>query len=524
MKQRKKELLDQYAQALSQLKKRLDKITANIDHLDLAAKAYFEQLRLALNNLQEQAIDKRGQLTNNWLLRYDQLMASLLRPTLPSEFRGSPAYYLRDAYAKLADLSYKFVDIRQKLLAQLTENRPLNTSLSQTVDYFVAPRGELVLSLWGNWLRRRLVLPVIVCWDAVRRVGNYLLGGFFMRSTILPALGVKDWRSASLKNHDGFENGFDEQFDWDDNLAKQLPEGIVMRCFHLVDEANAVACMELAPEGVNPDDPELKTVIYFLGNHNICYASLSVYLDDMISVSREGAPCRFVFWHYPGVLNSFGFPRKPADLVRSGLAVVEHVLGQGSTPDNLILKGHSLGGYVATHVAYCCHHMNVWVRLWNDRSFSDAPEYITACAVTRWGSGYRLRNFFVRMIVYAAYPLMWLVTRAVQCEAPSCYFFTRLKKDCADYIVVRSAPEVRAQGKVLDDTIIQDSASLDKSWWFRVYAWWRSDGSAQEHHYYTPTRLEEDAHQAPLKILLPSFRATKENAQRRFARFVARRS
>jgi len=137
---------------------------------------------------------------------------------------------------------------------------------------------------------------------------------------------------------------------------------------------------------------------------------------------------------------------------------------------------------------------------------------------------------FWRFVVYACYSLALLTTRIVRCEVPSSYFFTKLKRSCIDYIVVRSSPEVRAKGDVFDDVIIQDSGSLDTNWWFRFCGWWRQNINRSDHHYHMPDDLGEDAHQAPLKKLLPSFGKVKrhtrkgkqETAQKRFARFVAR--
>ena len=83
---------------------------------------------------------------------------------------------------------------------------------------------------------------------------------------------------------------------------------------------------------------------------------------------------------------------------------------------------------------------------------------------------------------------------------------------------------------MFDDVIIQDSGSLDTNWWFRFCGWWRQNINRSDHHYHMPDDLGEDAHQAPLKKLLPSFGKVKrhtrkgkqETAQKRFARFVAR--
>jgi hypothetical protein len=515
------EVIRKVLAVLGRLQSRAATYQQQANWLEGAGHAYLLQLNKAAKALQEKCahiVDHAGDdFSEHWRAAYASLLDSLISPELPLAYRGAPAYHLRQCYPALADLCYQLVVLRDDLWACFREG-DLGCE-DGSGAYYVAPQSRLTWSLWWNWVAKRLFLPFLLLWDVCCSLSNRLLGYFFMRTLVFPGLAVADWRE---------EEGFSMESDMEAYLDGGLPNGWGVRRYHLVDKKMTTACLEvnkLATESETQAKQAVKTIVYFLGNNDIYPMSLQACLDDIAGFAERGVTCRFLLWHYPGVFNSMGSPRRPTDLVRAGLSVVQHLISKGVDPEDLVLKGHSLGGYVATHVAYCCHRLKIWVRLWSDRSLADSPNYMLAKVVTRCDSGYQLRPRLLRAFVYAIYPFAWLLSRLMCCELASGYYITRLKRSCVDYILVRSPPEVRAQKSVCvkDDTIIQDIASLDHGLWFRFWSWYTGSYVFSQHLYHAAGSLQENAHQTPLLVLFPSFGTSQKSAQARFVDFVLER-
>ncbi len=510
-------VVERVLHVLNQLHGRTSQYRHYAPWMEGAGAAYLAQVAQAVERLQthylQGVVYSNGMLSPDWSKAYTALLDSLMHPVLPEPFAGSPAYFLRDLYPKVAAFCYQLVRLRDELVACCPGTS--EQFVQDSKRYCLAPQSRLTWSLRWTWAARRLFIPILLIWDAMCWLGNRLLALFFMRTMIVPALSVQDWRPMVSDSQSAL--------DLDDYFATNLPKGMAMKQTHLVDKSMLITCVELGNRDVLASRAGVKTIIYFVGNLDIYHFSLQALQDDIDSFAQAGVPCRFVLWHYPGVFNSLGNPRRPADLVRAGLWVVQHVMNGGVFPEDIVLKGHSLGGYVATHVAYCCHKLRLWVKLWSDRSLSDAPNYLFAKVVTRYDSGYRLVPWALRIIAHLIYPFAWLLSRLIRCEMPSAYFITRLKRCYVDYVLVRSSPQARARDDICvkDDTVIQDLASLDQSWWFRLYARYSKDFAREQHLYYMPDYLEEEAHRASLELLLPSFISSDENAQDRFVRFAS---
>lgn len=481
-----------------------------------ATQEYIQGVELAFAQLDAISMPRLYGDNKAWEQAYTALLDALMQPQLSEQWKGSPAYYLRNIYHRFAKLNHALVTLFGAWSNQRVK--------SETTTYFVAAETRLTWSLWWTWLARRTILPFLLVWDFTCWLGNYLFGKMVVTWLIVRSLGVKDWRliRQDLGNIE----------DLDDYFAKALPDDLVSRQYHIVDGDLVLHCRVCCFKSMLTDDDSLeamlrpdgriKTIVVMLGNYNIYQHSVAAIKDDMEAFARDNVPVRIILWHYPGVFSSFGSPTRPADLAKSGLTLIQHLLDCGIKPKTMTLKGHSLGGYIATHVTYCCHNLKLWVRLWSDRSLSDAPNYVMAKAVTQYDSGFRPRPWVITVLFYFFYPFAWLLVRLLGCQMPSAYYITQLRRRYVDYILVRSSEEARGRKdiRVKDDSVIQDLASLDQSWWFR---WWTKRNkifSLPQHLYHFAGNLEEDAHSAPLKELIPTYLKHRENAQMRFVHFV----
>lgn len=138
---------------------------------------------------------------------------------------------------------------------------------------------------------------------------------------------------------------------------------------------------ELETIVVNPKRP-LRPQIYvirFNGNEESAGGNIDEISQDV------AAGCTAICFNYPGVGDSSGSPKNSQSLVESGKAQVQYLLDRGVRPEQIILKGHSLGGAVATKVASELHRDGKNVNLFNSRSFSSLS-YVVA----GWGGKFIL--------------------------------------------------------------------------------------------------------------------------------------
>jgi hypothetical protein len=106
-------------------------------------------------------------------------------------------------------------------------------------------------------------------------------------------------------------------------------------------------------------------IIKFNGNGMQYTDALNNYAYDANKLKET-----VIAFNYRGVGNSKKTPGAFQDLVTDGIAQVQRLLDLGVTPKNITLDGLSLGGGVATMVAYHFHQLGKQIYLWNDRSFA----------------------------------------------------------------------------------------------------------------------------------------------------------
>ena len=138
-------------------------------------------------------------------------------------------------------------------------------------------------------------------------------------------------------------------------------------------------------------------IIFFNGN---CTA----YERNLFTMANHAQKLKAnaIGFNYRNVSSSTGTVRSKDDLVRDGIAQVQHLLNQKVKPENIFLHGYSLGGAIATLVAARFCKDNKTVNLYNDRSFSTMANVIEGWLRTMGtNTGYKeslIGKFLGRMI------------------------------------------------------------------------------------------------------------------------------
>lgn len=290
-----------------------------------------------------------------------------------------------------------------------------------------APKPRYTNWNWFKFIAIRIVFPPIVLWDLLKIAVNKLTGktvGFF----ILPAQFFKSSNS-------------------DDNVSNYNTEGVTCTKYSVITHDNAcLDTFECTNNSQSSTDFKYqKYIINFVGN-GMRYENI---ITNMVHDAND-LKANVVGFNYRGVSGSTGYCQASEDLVIDGIAQVQRLLDKGVSPQNIFLKGESLGGAIATLVAEHFHQLEQPINLFNSRSFSSITNILVANihqtngAVTAW-----LTKPF---ITFAMALSKWEINAGKA--------FKKIPRQYKDYIVVRSGKEIRNNSK--DDTTIPHYASLYK--------------------------------------------------------------
>lgn len=110
--------------------------------------------------------------------------------------------------------------------------------------------------------------------------------------------------------------------------------------------------------------------------------------DDKLSQMQEDSKATdaaVMSFNMPDMGNSKGSSPDAADMVMILTDIVKTLINRGVKPENIILKGHSLGGAIATLTAANLHQEKHPVRLFVDRSFSSLSNVMSDKFTSIWG-------------------------------------------------------------------------------------------------------------------------------------------
>lgn len=308
-----------------------------------------------------------------------------------------------------------------------------------------APKPNFSSWEWFKFIAIRIIFPPIVLWDLVKVLANWLFGAW-IGGMVLPA---------QYHNFADLVVSDDSVSDYDNDEVLCEKHTIIT-----YDNAHLDTFEIKLKESANIDARLQKYIINFVGNA-MCYEHI------IFSMKKEAIDYKVnvVGFNLRGVGESSGKARSKDDLVTDGIAQVQRLLDSGVSPQNIILKGHSLGAGIATLVTQHFHRLGKPINLFNSRSFSSITNFVVGhIRLERDSSGYAIghKDSIGRIILgWIIYPFVKFGVSLVKWEMEAGSAFKSIPEKYREYIVVRSRKDIR--DNQLDDAVIPHYASIHKA-------------------------------------------------------------
>jgi hypothetical protein len=172
-----------------------------------------------------------------------------------------------------------------------------------------------------------------------------------------------------------------------------------------------------------------------------------------MQADAEALSCNVVGFNFRGVRRSTGIAASKNHLVIDGIAQVQRLLDMGVSPENITLKGHSLGAAIATLVAYHFHQHNKRMNVFNDRSFSSLNKLVSIMVHRHLQPTYEAELTFKRRVLIGVVGLMCkLLVRMSNWNIQASSAFKAIPNEYKEYIVVSRRGEGGA-ATVNDNTV-----------------------------------------------------------------------
>ncbi len=297
---------------------------------------------------------------------------------------------------------------------------------------------------WFKFSAVRIFFPPVLLWDLIKFGANKLLGEW-VGGLVLPAqknnfnyFAVTD---DAVSNYNG------------DELTCEKHKVITHDKVHL-------DTFEVKHKSQTMIEPKYQKYIINLVGNGMCY-------EQIIADMREDAmalQANVVGFNFRGVGQSTSKAKSKNDLVADGIAQVQRLLAQGVSPQNITLKGHSLGAGVASLVAQHFHQLGQPINLFNSRSFSTITNFLVGhIRLERDKGGLAIghKDSIGGMILgWLAKPFVKFGVALAKWEINAGSAFKNIPTAYKDYIVVRSRKDRR--GERIDDGVIPHYASIHK--------------------------------------------------------------
>jgi hypothetical protein len=302
----------------------------------------------------------------------------------------------------------------------------------------------------------RIICPPIILWDITKFLSNKLFGAMVGRM-VLPAQTV---------NYQSDRNGglglFHRSVFLKSVVNKRLkhniltvvtPDGAELDTF----EVKYIKRIDLKRQKTIVSN---KYMLNFCGNMTACESP--AHIADMQKYALD-LQCNVVNFNYRGVNFSTGKATSKQDLITDGITQVQRLLNKGVESENIVLKGLSLGGAVATLVAKHFHDRGIKIYLFNDRSFSTIARVLGGTIRNmNSGTGHIATNRILGAVIMFFTKIGLLLTKW---EMNAGKAFSKIPGEYKDYIFVRSHRDIRKREghHLIDDAVITHYASLHES-------------------------------------------------------------
>ncbi|CZG61245.1 TPA: Dot/Icm T4SS effector SidB [Legionella pneumophila subsp. pneumophila] len=312
------------------------------------------------------------------------------------------------------------------------------------VKIYNAPKPKYSGWEWFKFIAIRTVFPPVLLWDLIKIGANKLLGEW-VSGLVLPAQ----------------NENFDDLAVSDDTVSNYNEDELICEKHDVITHDGAhLDTFEVRHRSQESIDPKYQKYIINLVGNGMCYEHI---IDD-IKEDSKALKANVIGFNLRGVGQSTGKAKSSEDLVADGIAQVQRLLDQGVSPQNITLKGHSLGAGVASLVAQYFHQLGQPINLFNSRSFSTITNFLVGhmrLERDEIGRAIGHKDSTVGTILgWLAKPFIKLGVALAKWEINAGSAFKSVPEAYKDYIVVRSRKEIR--GERIDDAVIPHYASIHK--------------------------------------------------------------
>lgn len=309
-----------------------------------------------------------------------------------------------------------------------------------------APKPRYSKWEWFKFIAVRVVFPPILLWDLLKFGINKLLGAW-VSGIVLPAQN-RDF--TDLKINDDAASMLSEN-----DLTCEKHEVITHDDAHLdTFEIKHMSQKDIAPQ-------YQQYVINLVGN-GMCYEHI---IRDM-KADAKAMQTNVVGFNLRGVGQSTGKAKSKDDLVTDTIAQVQRLLDQGVSPQNITLKGHSLGAGIASLVAYHFHQLEQPINVFDGSSFSSITNFLVGHVRLQRDEDGKARghkdSLGGKILGWIIKPFVKLALALVNWEIDAGSAFKSIPEAYRDYMVVRSRKEIREKEGRIDDAVIPHYASIHK--------------------------------------------------------------
>lgn len=293
---------------------------------------------------------------------------------------------------------------------------------------------QYTMRQWIEPILWRIVFPPILVWDVFKWLFNALCGKWTGKLVLRAQRSI--WTA-------------------DDNFSfSSLPKEAFRYAEYTIQthDGAKLDTLEVRPKDFKSEPQHQKYIINFVGNDS--------YYERILEKMQKDAQqlnCTVVGFNYRGVKRSEGIPQSKDDLVTDGIAQVQRLLNQGVSPQNITLKGHSLGAGIASLVAYHFHQQRQPLNIFNNRSFSSLTNVLVGRIRSVDDSGHK-ETWDTKLLGWLAKPLVKFALSLVNWEINADDAFKAIPLAYRDYMVVRTKRTHRAA--YVDDPMIVHYASI----------------------------------------------------------------
>lgn len=314
---------------------------------------------------------------------------------------------------------------------------------------YYAPKPTYTRADWAKYiLLRVLVFPVLI-WDVAKFIVNIVLGR-------LIGLAVYPLQLDSVfPDH--------TMWQWVDTDGVRFTSGYVY-----THDGQRLATAEFAPETFEQDThaKDQKYLVMFNGNG----ADFAAYYPQMaelaaqknmgvVSSNPRGGPGSRFFYDRQQCATS------KDQLVVDAIAQVQRLLDKGILPEHIMLKGHSLGGAIATLTAAHFHKLSKPVRLFNSRSFSTVTNVVVGFIRTGFQPKKNSERVILKLFGWALKPIVSLILHLANWELDAASAYRSIPERYRNLVCVHHPKKLRQDDSIdqedyVDDEIISSYASL----------------------------------------------------------------